>query len=72
MKSYAIAVMSLTALLGACATTPATEAEIASCREMEGKMGLAPTHDHAEMKNQGMNPMNLSHARCQQILKEGQ
>jgi len=37
---------------------------------MEQTMGTNTTHDHNEMKGMGMNPMNLSHARCQQILAQ--
>ena len=37
---------------------------------MEDNMGLATPHDHNEMKGQGRNPMNLSHDRCLQILKQ--
>lgn len=31
-------------------------------------MGLSQRHDHNEMKNQGRNPMNLTHARCMEVL----
>lgn len=68
MKKYVI-LMATAGLLGACATTPPTSAEIESCRKMEGEMGLGATHDHNEMKGKGFNPMNISHKRCQQILK---
>ena len=44
--------------------------ERASCVEMEKDMGLGRTHDHAEMKGQGQNPMNLNHDRCAAILAE--
>jgi len=37
---------------------------------MEQTMGTNMTHDHNEMKGMGMNSMNLSHARCQQILAQ--
>lgn len=56
-------------LLGACATVPPTSAEIESCRKMESEMGIGQVHDHNEMKGRGLNPMNLSHARCMEILK---
>ena len=57
------------ATLAGCATTrPATAQELAYCRDMAAKMGTATTHDHAEMKGQMANSMNVSHARCQQIL----
>jgi len=69
MKIHTVAALAFAALLGACATTPPTDAQIASCRQMEGDMGLANRHDHGETKGQGPNPMNLSHDRCQQILK---
>ncbi|MDQ4421609.1 hypothetical protein OOT33_14370 [Sphingobium sp. DEHP117] len=55
--------------LGACATVPPTSAEIESCRKMESEMGVGQVHDHNEMKGRGLNPMNLSHARCMEILK---
>jgi hypothetical protein len=57
-------------LLGACATVPPTSAELESCRRMESEMGVGQVHDHNEMKGRGMNPMNLSHARCMQILNK--
>ena len=57
------------ALLAGCATMRnATPEQRASCERMEQAMGTNTTHDHNEMKGMGMNPMNLSHARCQQIL----
>lgn len=56
-------------LLGACATVPPTSAELESCQKMESEMGLGQMHDHNVMKGQGINPMNLSHARCMEILK---
>ncbi len=56
-------------LVGACATIPPTSAELESCRKMESRMGVDYKHDHGEFKRNGMNPMNLSHSRCRQILK---
>lgn len=57
-------------VLGACVTTPATqEAQRASCAKMEADMGLVTTHDHAAMKGMGLNPMNLTHEQCAQILR---
>lgn len=56
-------------LLGACSTVPPTSADVESCQKMESEMGVGQTHDHNEMKQRGLNPMNLSHARCSQILK---
>lgn len=61
-------------LLGACVTTSPERAaaERASCERMEQDMGLGTTHDHNAMKGMGLNPMNLSHERCQQILAQPQ
>lgn len=74
MKSYAIAasLAAAAALLSACATTPPTESQIVGCRQMESGMGVNDRHDHGEMKGQGRNPMNLSHDRCRQILRQSQ
>lgn len=46
----------------------ATTTERAACVDMDKQMGLGTTHDHAEMRGMGHNPMNLSHDRCVQIL----
>ena len=70
MKYSMILALLPASLLGACATIPPTSAEIESCQRMESEMGVAQMHDHNEMKGRGINPMNLSHARCQQILKQ--
>lgn len=68
MKIKLLAALPMFAL-GACVTTPASvEAQRASCEKMEADMGLNTTHDHAAMKGLGVNPMNLSHEQCQQIL----
>jgi hypothetical protein len=55
--------------LAACVTTPeARSAELAYCERMERDMGLDHTHDHAEAKGMGMNPMRVTHARCRRML----
>lgn len=56
--------------LGGCVTTRATQEQRASCERMEQAMGVNTTHDHGEMKGRGINPMNISHQRCQQILAQ--
>lgn len=61
---------SIIALAGCVTTKDATAEERASCERMEQAMGTDATHDHNEMKGRGMNPMNLSHARCRQILAQ--
>ena len=68
-KKHIIAVTVPALLLGACVTTRPTSAQVESCRAMESNMGLQTPHDHGEMKGQGRNPMNLSHDRCHQILR---
>jgi hypothetical protein len=35
-------------------------------------MGLGTRHDHQEMKGMGLNPMNISHSRCMEILGKTQ
>lgn len=55
--------------LAACATTRDTSAgELAYCQRMEREMGTNHQHDHAEAKGMGMNPMNVTHARCREML----
>ena len=57
--------------LAACMTTPeATAEERAACERMERSMGVHTTHDHQQMKGTGANPMNLTHERCQQVLRD--
>jgi hypothetical protein len=70
MRIFHVALASGALLVGACATVPPTSEELASCRQMEGEMGLGTRHDHDEMKGRGLNPMNLSHQRCMEILKQ--
>lgn len=63
--------LSLTAALSLAAcvtTTELTADERAYCERMERQMGTDHRHDHAEAKGVGMNPMNVSHARCRQML----
>lgn len=55
--------------LAACVTTPADRTqELAYCERMERQMGTDHAHDHAEAKGMGMNPMNVTHARCRQMI----
>jgi hypothetical protein len=56
--------------LAACVTTPETRAkEFAYCEQMERQMGTEHVHDHGAAKTAGVNPMNVTHARCQQMLE---
>lgn len=66
----AAASLALVPLSGCATMRDATPEQRASCERMEQTMGTNTTHDHNEMKGMGMNPMNLSHARCQQILAQ--
>lgn len=72
MKIATIGTLSLSiiALAGCVTMKDATPEERASCERMEQSMGTDTTHDHNEMKGRGMNPMNLSHARCKAILAQ--
>lgn len=55
--------------LAACVTTAdASPTEIAYCERMEREMGTDHTHDHAQTKGMGLDPMNVTHARCRKML----
>jgi hypothetical protein len=55
--------------LAACVTAAdASPTELAYCERMEREMGTDHTHDHAEARGVGVNPMNVTHARCRQML----
>lgn len=70
MRMISISIVTVSMLTGCVTTKVATSEERAACVKMEKDMGLGRTHDHAEMKGQGRNPMNLSHDRCVAILAE--
>ena len=67
---YRLIFAAVTALpLAACATTPEERSkELAYCERMEKDMGTQHVHDHAEAKGMGINPMNVTHERCRQML----
>ena len=55
--------------LAACATTTApSSSELAYCEQMERTMGTDHQHDHAHATGQGLDPMNVTHARCRDML----
>jgi hypothetical protein len=57
--------------LAACVTTSAvSEEDMAHCRQMQAQMGAAEQHDHAEAKGQGTSAMNMTHARCRQMMHQ--
>lgn len=65
-----IVALVLTSSLSACVTTAEKRAlERTYCERMEREMGVNHTHDHAEAKGMGVNPMNVTHARCREMLK---
>lgn len=75
MRNACISIVLPLMMLAACATTNGasyTAEERASCVEMERDMGTGTVHDHNAMKGMGMNPMNISHKRCQEILAQPQ
>lgn len=57
-------------LLAGCVTAPATPEELAYCQRMANSMGTGPRHDHGEMKGNPPSAMNVTHARCRQILAQ--
>lgn len=55
--------------LAACATTAETRSkELAYCEQMERQMGTDHVHDHGAAKGMGLDPMNVTHARCRDML----
>jgi len=70
IRTISISIVAVGLLAGWVTPRMATSQERAACAEMEKNMGLGTTHDHAEMKGQGRNAMNLSHDRCVQILAQ--
>ncbi|MGZ8283378.1 MAG: hypothetical protein ACXWUN_10580 [Allosphingosinicella sp.] len=70
MRTVVIATLPLLGLAACATTSQTTPEELAYCRQMERSMGTQTTHDHTEMKGAGPNPMNVTHERCQRILRD--
>lgn len=68
MKILLFAALPMLLFAGCATTREASAAERNSCEKMEQIMGTNSTHDHNSLKGMGMNSMNLSHERCQQII----
>ena len=69
MKLTSIAATLALIPLAACVTTrQPTSEERAYCERMETQMGTHQAHDHNAMKGQGIDPMNVTHARCREML----
>lgn len=60
--------LALMSLAGCATTSSSRDAELSYCQKMEQEMGTAHVHDHAEEKGMGLNPMNVTHARCRSML----
>jgi hypothetical protein len=65
-----LASLALIALAGCATTQEASVEERAYCQGMAERMGLETTHDHGAMRGSPPNSMNISHERCQQIMRE--
>ena len=48
----------------------ATAEERAECEKMMKDMGTEQRHEHSQDKGQGPSAMNMTHARCKEILAE--
>lgn len=46
----------------------ATAEERAECEKMAKEMGTEQRHEHSQDKGQGPSAMNMTHARCKEIL----
>ncbi|MXO76153.1 hypothetical protein GRI40_13115 [Altererythrobacter aerius] len=68
MSKLALILLAALPLAGCVTTTEPGSQERAYCERMEREMGTDHRHDHAEAKGMGMNPMNVTHARCRQML----
>ena len=60
--------LALAGSASACATTPPTAEQRASCEEMLAKMGEGATHSHSADKGSGVNTMGITHAQCRRML----
>jgi len=63
-----IITVALISLTGCATTSTPSAAELSYCQKMEREMGTAHAHNHAEEKGMGLNPMNVTHARCRSML----
>ena len=70
MNRLTLSALAATALLASCATTQTVTAEErAYCEQMAERMGIATTHDHARMKGNPPNRMNVAHERCREVMR---
>lgn len=65
-----VASLALVMLAGCATTQEATAEERAYCQQMAERMGLETTHDHGAMRGNPPSSMNISHERCQQVMRE--
>jgi hypothetical protein len=68
MTKIVFALLAGLPLAGCVTTSELSSQELAYCERMEREMGTEHRHDHNEAKGMGMNPMNVTHARCREKL----
>lgn len=69
MSKLAFILLAGLPLAGCVTTAEPSSQERAYCERMEREMGTDHRHSHAEAKGIGLSPMNVTHARCRQMLK---
>jgi hypothetical protein len=68
MFNNALAIAAALALAACVTTAKPGSSAYSYCERMERQMGTDHTHDHAAAKGMGINPMNVTHDRCRQML----
>lgn len=69
MSKLAFVLFASLPLAGCVTTSTPTSQELAYCERMEQQMGTDNRHDHGEAKGRGIDPMNVTHARCRRMLE---
>jgi starvation-inducible outer membrane lipoprotein len=68
MTKTVLATTMLLALAACTTTADAGAKERAYCEQMERRMATNHTHDHSAARGAGIDPMNVTHARCRKLL----
>ena len=68
MKLSIPALMVPLAALAGCATVQPTQAQLTECRQMQERMAMANSHDHAQTKGQAKGEMERMHERCRSMM----
>lgn len=71
MKQISVMALLPITFLAGCVTAQATAEEHARCEEMARGMGTRTIYN-GQTKGSGYSPMNLTHRRCRQILRQSQ